>query len=82
MEIAFYLNARRAAAQGQDDWYRNSAWPDAACCPRKGELVKVTVTADDGARVEREMRVVEVCHTGPRNAQVYLAPTYVRVASS
>lgn len=81
MEISFYLNARRAAAQGKDDWRYTESWREAECVPRKGELVKVRVTADDGAQVEREMRVAEVCHTGPWSVQVYLVPTYVKVAS-
>jgi hypothetical protein len=78
MEIGFYL--RPIIGQGEE-WTRTEGWPSAECIPRKGELVKVTVTANDGARVQREMRVVEVCYTGPRNVQVYLVPTYVRVAS-
>jgi hypothetical protein len=78
MEIAFYL--RQVISQGEK-WTRTEGWPTAECVPRKGELVKVTVTANDGALVQREMRVVEVCHTGPRNVQVYLVPTYVKAAS-
>lgn len=79
MEIAFYL---RQVISQREEWTRTEGWPTAEAIPRKGELVKVTVTANDGALVQREMRVVEVCHTGPRNVQVYLVPTYVKVASS
>lgn len=78
MEIAFYL--RQVISQGEE-WTRTEGWPTAEVVPRKGELVKVTVTANDGALVQREMRVVEVCHTGPRNVQVYLVPTCVKAAS-
>jgi hypothetical protein len=78
MEITFYH--RPVVSQGQE-WTRTEGWPTAETVPRKGELVKVTVTANDGALVQREMRVIEVCHTGPRNVQVYLVPTYVKVAS-
>jgi hypothetical protein len=79
VEIAFYL---RPVVSHGEEWIRTEGWPTAEAIPRKGELVRVTVTANDGALVQREMRVVEVCHTGPRNVQVYLVPTYVKVASS
>jgi hypothetical protein len=79
MEIAFYL--RTVVSQEGGEWTRTVSWPTAEVAPRKGELVKVTVTANDGALVQREMRVVEVCHTSPRNVQVYLVPTNVKVAS-
>jgi hypothetical protein len=78
MEIAFYL--RPAVIRGKE-WVAAESWPDAEVVPRKGELVKVTAVANDGAQVQREMRVVEVCHADPRNVQVYLVPTYVKVAS-
>lgn len=87
MEIAFYTN--RAAALHDADWQCAQSWSEAECLPRKGELVKVTVTAGEGefrdvaagSLVEREMRVIEVCHTGPYEVKVYLVPTNVRVAS-
>lgn len=76
MEIAFFVQA--IVSQGEK-WRRHETWLAADHCPCKGDLVEVTVSAPDGALVQREMRVVEVCHTGPRNAQVYLVPTYVKV---
>jgi hypothetical protein len=78
MEIAFYV--RPAVIRGKE-WVTADSWPDGEVVPRKGELVKVTVGATDGAQVQREMRVIEVCHAGPHNAQVWLVPTNVKVTS-
>lgn len=78
MEVTFFSRPTLTAGQ---EWRQIERWPTAEVVPRKGELVKATVMATDGALVEREMRVIEVCHTGPRNVQVYLIPTSIGVAS-
>lgn len=56
--------------EGSSDWPTLTLWMDAERSPNKGELAKV-----DG----REMRVLEVCQTGPIEVDVYLVPTYVKV---
>lgn len=74
MEIVFFIDR---SENSRPDWQPFESWTENEFVPRKGELVKVTTL--DG---EKEMRVVEICRTGPRNVQVYLVPTYVRVAQS
>lgn len=50
------------------DWKLFEDWPDAERVPPKGELLKL----GNG----REMRVIEVCQTGPAGADVFLVATY------
>lgn len=70
--------ARNIMVHGEP-WQTAEMWPDAECIPRKGELVKVTATAVDGARAKREMRVLEVCHADPGHVDIWLVPTNVNV---
>lgn len=76
MEVKFFV--RPTLSQGQE-WRSDETWSCVECVPRKGELVKVTAIATDGARVKREMRVLEVCHVDPGHAEVWLVPTNVKV---
>lgn len=76
MIIDFLTNASPTA--GGAEWLVVDSWDLPADLPfrtpGKGELVKV----DLGDRVA-EMRVLEICQTGPVTVQVYLVPTYVKV---